>query len=298
MTAVHIGTSGEPDSETVRVEYNRLLVDPRHRVAFARELLHLAGRPPFRSRQTFLDGFSPEELHAFVASEPSMLLERKVSYVTELRKIGDEGQTVLDALRRHTASKIRRTARRLEEAHGPITVQWASTIEEAHEIFDELCALHSTRWASRGLPGAFASERFSRFHRGLIDRLFAQGRILLARVRAGDKTIGCDYGMIEHGRVLSYQWGIAKFDDSRLSPGLLTGASIMQAALDRGLAEYDWLAGDVLYKRELSTSARELIWARHTSGFYIQMLDAAAKTAKVAHRTIRKRPSTPSVKAS
>jgi CelD/BcsL family acetyltransferase involved in cellulose biosynthesis len=79
---------------------------------------------------------------------------------------------------------------------------------------------------------------------------------------------------------------------------LLTGASIMQAALDRGLAEYDWLAGDVLYKRELSTSARELIWARHTSGFYIQMLDAAAKTAKVAHRTIRKRPSTPSVKAS
>jgi CelD/BcsL family acetyltransferase involved in cellulose biosynthesis len=219
-----------------------------------------------------------------------MLIERRVSYVAELRQIAARGQTVLEALRRHTASKIRRTARRLEEAHGPISVQWASTLEEAHDIFEEMCALHNARWASRGLHGAFASERFSRFHRDLIDRLFAGGQILLARVKAGDTTVGCDYGMIEHGRVLSYQWGIATFEDSRLSPGLLTGATIMQAAMERGLVEYDWLAGDVLYKRELSTSSRELLWARHTEGLYIHMLDAAARTARVARHTIRKRP--------
>jgi len=41
---------------------------------------------------------------------------------------------------------------------------------------------------------------------------------------------------------------------------------VMQEALERGLDEYDWLAGDVLYKRQLSTTTRELIWGELPHG--------------------------------
>lgn len=287
--AVHLGTAGEQYDETVRVEYNRILVDPRHRNAFAGQLLRAAGRFGFRCNEVLLDGFSSDELAAFLSVAPDLQLERHVSYVTELRQIAEQGKTVQDALRRHTAAKIRRTIRRLEETHGPLTVEWAETLEEADDIFAELRMMHSARWEADGQPGVFANERFTAFHAELVRRLFPAGKILLARVRAGETTIGCDYGFIEQGRVLAYQWSIAQFDDSRLSPGLVTGAVIMQAALERGLSEYDWLAGDVLYKRELSTGARELIWARQPKGVAIHLIDGASHLRRIARARLNRR---------
>ena len=38
----------------------------------------------------------------------------------------------------------------------------------------------------------------------------------------------------------------------------------MQACLERGLHEYDFLAGEARYKRELSNGERRLVWASAT----------------------------------
>jgi CelD/BcsL family acetyltransferase involved in cellulose biosynthesis len=290
INAVHVGTAGEQFDETVRVEYNRILVDPSHRRPFSRQLLRSAGRFGFYCNEVLLDGFSADELSDFIAVEPDLRLERHICYVTDLRHIAEAGVRVQDALRRHTAAKIRRSIRRLEEDFGPITVEWAETAEEAAAIFAELREMHAARWRAEGQTGVFANERFNAFHSELIRRLMPARRILLARVRAGEKTIGCDYGFIERGRVLSYQWGISRFDDSRLSPGLVTGAVIMQAAMERGLAEYDWLAGDVLYKKELSTTASELIWARQPKGVAIHVLDGAVRVKRMAGERLNHRP--------
>src|SRR5215467_3392459 len=40
IPSVHLGTTGEPEKETTRVEYNRLLVAPEHLHAFATGLIH------------------------------------------------------------------------------------------------------------------------------------------------------------------------------------------------------------------------------------------------------------------
>lgn len=282
VRSIHIGTAGEPNDSTVRVEYNRLLVDPRHRVDFAALLLRSAGRVGFACDELWLDGFAPDELSAFVVAEPALELDRAVCHVADLRPVAASNSHILDHLRRHTASKIRRSMRRIEESLGPISVEWATSMDQAREMFAELCALHQERWQRDGQPGVFHSERFTGFHRDLIDELFGQGRIVLARVHAGSETLGCDYGFIEHGRVLSYQWGIRQFEDSRLSPGLVVGASIMQEAAMRGLVEYDWLAGDVLYKKELSTTTRELVWAHHSRGSRMRALDAAVRIRQFA----------------
>jgi CelD/BcsL family acetyltransferase involved in cellulose biosynthesis len=51
----------------------------------------------------------------------------------------------------------------------------------------------------------------------------------------------------------------------------------MQACLEHGLIEYDFLAGDSRYKRDLSNSSRELVWATaERPAWRWRMMDALA----------------------
>lgn len=280
LRTLHVGTAGEPHADTVRVEYNRLLVGPQHRTAFVAALLGATKRIGRCCDVFVLDGFVPEDAEAFLASDPSFVAVTEPCHYADLAALRNRGETVLDGLRRHTAAKIRRTIRRLEEQYGPVQVEWAASLPQAEAIFAELRQLHQARWEREGQPGVFASQRFTRFHEELIRRLFPQGRVTLARVIAGDLTVGCDYGLVEHGRILGYQWGLATFDDPRLSPGLAVGALVMQAAQERGFSEYDWLAGDALYKRELSTATRTLVTARSIRGPRMRVLDGLTRAKR------------------
>ncbi|MER3438130.1 MAG: hypothetical protein C4346_11385 [Chloroflexota bacterium] len=280
LRTLHIGTAGEPHTDTVRVEHNRLLAEPHHRAAFAAAILREATQIDRRCDLIMLDAFVPEDADLFLAADPSFVAFPEPCHYADLAALRAQGLTVLDGLRRHTAAKIRRTMRRLEDQYGPCRVEWATSLPQAEAIFAELRDLHQARWERQGQPGVFASQRFTGFHEELIRRLHPQGRATLARVVAGDHTVGCDYGLVEHGRILGYQWGLASFEDSRLSPGLVVGALVMQEALERGFTEYDWLAGDVLYKRELSTSSRTLITARAIRGPRMHLLDRLTRAKR------------------
>jgi CelD/BcsL family acetyltransferase involved in cellulose biosynthesis len=86
---------------------------------------------------------------------------------------------------------------------------------------------------------------------------------MLYRVRGAAGTVGCLYGYVEQRRLMIYQSGFAAFPgDNRIKPGLVTHAMCMQSALEAGFDEYDLLAGDQRYKRELAATERQLVWAR------------------------------------
>ena len=274
IRTLHVGTAGEPDSETVRIQYNRLLVDPAFRDEFGAALGALLRSSSGRWDEFRLDGFAPEEIAPLLASDASFVVDRRLCHVTDLSAIRAAGKRVIEGLDSHTAKKIRRSIRQIEEVHGPIAVEWAESIDQALDICAEMVALHEARWRSEGKPGVFASPRVAGFHRDLVGSLVPSGGILLARVRAGDVTLGCDYSFVERNRVLGYQWGVARLDDPRPSPGLVTGVTVMQEAMERGIDEYDWLSGDVFYKRQLSTTTRELVWARRQRGARIRGINA------------------------
>jgi hypothetical protein len=284
IRTLHLGTAGESETETVRVQYNRVLAGRSDRDAFTRGVIDLASASDLQWDEFHLDGFSADEVPALFEPASSFVAHRRVCYVTELAAIRDAGQTVLTALDSHAAKKIRRSIRYVEQAHGPIQVDWAESLEQAREIFDEMVTLHQARWALEGQTGAFASARFAGFHREIVDRLFPLGSVLLSRVRAGDVTLGCDYSFIERNRVLAYQWGLAQLPDKRPSVGLITGVASMQEALRRGIDEYDWLAGDAYYKRQLTTTERELIWACTARGSRIQAIYKLAEAKQLARR--------------
>jgi CelD/BcsL family acetyltransferase involved in cellulose biosynthesis len=144
---------------------------------------------------------------------------------------------------------------------GELTVERATTEDEAQQIFDEMVDRHQRHWQALGQPGSFADSRFSQFHRSILSGLLQRDALLLMRVRTNEQTIGCIYGFIEHNRFLMYQSGLADFDDDKLKPGLVSHALVMQYCLDAGIDEYDYLYGDTRYKQDLTNSSRELIYA-------------------------------------
>jgi CelD/BcsL family acetyltransferase involved in cellulose biosynthesis len=284
IRTLHLGTAGEPDGETVRVQYNRLLAAPEHRVDFAHGIGAIARKSRLSWDELRLDGFDPAEAESFISGNSDFVVERKIDFVTELAEVRAAGKSVLEGLDSHAAKKLRRAVRNIEQAHGPITVEIAASLDGARSIYDEMVALHQARWHAEGLPGVFASQRFAGFHRDLVERLFPAGGIWLTRVRAGDVTLGCDYSLVERNRVLGYQWGTARLPDNRLSPGIVMGLYSMEAALQHGFHEYDWLSGDVFYKRQLSTTAREMIWARSSRGLRINGIHALERAKKSIER--------------
>ena len=253
----HLGTAGEPVHESVYVEYNRVLVHPEHRASFADALMEEL-RQDRDWHELHFDGFAPEDAAPFLVAEPLLEARRVPSPSTSFAQTERASDDVLATLRSSTRRKVRRSL----EALGDVEVEWAETPHEADDVLSELIELHQRRWTAAGEPGAFASPRLVAFHRELVSRLLPSSRVILFRVRAGGRTVGCLYHFVEGRRVLFYQSGFTAHDDRRVTPGFVTFGLCMRACHERGLTEYDFLAGDSRYKRELSNVTRELVWAR------------------------------------
>jgi len=257
LVTLHVGTSGGPQAEEVAVERNGLLCRHSDLADAARALAgRLRGERGFSELR--LDGWRSDHYAAFADAEPSLVATREPSPFCDLAAARRAGADVLATLPKKTGYHVRRSLR----VYGDVSGEWAATPDEAHDIFEELVRLHQARWQAAGQPGAFASPRRLGFARELIDRLLVGGAIQLFRVRSARETIGCLYNLRDGDDMLFWQGGLAPASDNRCKPGYVTHAFCMQACADRDLDVYDLLCGDAPYKRALSTSERELVWAR------------------------------------
>jgi CelD/BcsL family acetyltransferase involved in cellulose biosynthesis len=241
-------------------EYNGLVALPgwHARVAAAlREHLAARGWDEFIARAcATAEGF--EALRVAFHGYPLRVVRRPSFYVdlAALRQAGREHEAALSA---NTRAQLRRT-RKLYAQAGATDVEAAPDLPTAAAWFEEMVALHGQGWSRRGQRGAFATEDVLHFHRRLIAEAFAAGAVLMLRLRAGARTIGVLYNFVHGGRVYAYQSGFAPESDNRLKPGLAAHGAAIRFCLARGLAEYDFLAGDERYKESLSTAAREQTW--------------------------------------
>lgn len=177
------------------------------------------------------------------------------SYFVDLGRVRERGYPAL--LSSGTRSQLRRAQR---EA-GRVEITVARDEPEAIDIFTELAALHAVHWRARNLPGAFADPWVDRFHRRLIARRFRHGEIQLVRVRNSAGTIGCLYNFVWRSRVLQYQSGLASYADPHQKPGYVCHAAAIEHAATCGLDVYDFLGGEMRYKKSLSTGHEMLVWA-------------------------------------
>lgn len=251
---VSVGTAGEPDQDSVCVEYNQFLSFPEDRDAFARELLSSLGE--LRDwDEFFLEGFEEPTAAPFLSAAP-FHAEKRVTRFFDFTRL-KPGDVLLASMERSARRKVEYSLRKL----GELTPEWAADTAQAKEFLAELIDLHQRRWESAGHSGSFASERFKRFHSDLIERLLPQGRVYLFRVLWNGRTLGCLYGFIENGAARFYQSGFASLADNKIAPGYVAHALCMDQCRSRGLREYDFLTGDSYYKQLFSNGQRDLLWA-------------------------------------
>ena len=285
LRTLHLGTAGEPEQQSVCVEYNAVLAEPALRATFLTELLGLLRRQP-RWDEIRLDGFPVDDVEPFLPAGAVRTV--RPSRYFDLADAREKTNDPLEMLRNPTRKNLRKKL----HAYEPITTEWAETVARSHEIFEEMVALHQRRWNAVGEPGAYARPCFVAFNRLLIDRLVGSGRTALIRVAHRDEVIGCVHVLVDGSRVLKYQCGTAAYQDSRQSPGQVADIMTIRACFERGYRAYDFLSGENRTKHNLSTAANELVWARiRRPSLKCAVLDLL----RAVHRRIRGRtePCTP-----
>ncbi len=249
---LHLGTAGEPRGTGVFVEGNGLVAMPEEREEFAALLAETIDADPAWDRLV-LDGVPPDDADLLLRSWPGARVHLDHCPVTDLTG----GDDVLDALSGSRRRRLRSTLR----AFGELELEWAQDAQQASAFLDELIDLHQRDWRERGEPGAFAAPRFTAFHRAAVPRLVPAGNAAIVRVRRGEETVGCLYGLVEGTRLLFYQGGLRRYDDNRLRAGQASHLLFMRACRERGLTAYDFLAPATRYKLELATDTTTLAWA-------------------------------------
>jgi CelD/BcsL family acetyltransferase involved in cellulose biosynthesis len=259
IRTLHFGTAGEPEQDSVCVEYNRLLVEPQNRIVFVNQLMdHIENHE--RWECLVLDGMAEADAQAILSRSPTADVETVPSHFSDLQAFRDSeaaGKEPWRMFGESTKTNLRRAFRDL----GEVTLDWSETAEQALMYYEEMIGYHQARWQAAGKPGVFSSARFTEFHRDLITELVPQRRAVLVRARQGDKVLGILYVLIEANRLLYYQAGLPDHQ-SKLSLGCVTQYLTMLEGSRRGYAAFDFMAGDTLNKRVLSTHQNTLYWAR------------------------------------
>ncbi|MEM9706629.1 MAG: GNAT family N-acetyltransferase [Pseudomonadota bacterium] len=153
-------------------------------------------------------------------------------------------------LGKSTRAQLSRSIR-LFEASEPVQVERATSPSEAQTYFDALAELNDLKQRSTGGVGIARRKALTRFHAHLIAKHYTTGTFDLWRIRAGDQLIGFIYCVLEAKRALFYAGGFKPYADNRLKPGLTAHAAVLCHYANAGYDEYDFLAGDARYKRNL-----------------------------------------------
>jgi CelD/BcsL family acetyltransferase involved in cellulose biosynthesis len=178
-------------------------------------------------------------------------LDRSVSYQADLSR---GFAAYLEDLGQSTRRSVWNLRRRLA-LHGSVSFELVAA-EEIEEGFRDLNRLHSLRWKRAAFTGSGLG-----FHTELARRMAARGELALSRLRVQGEVVSVLYDIRKDSRQYNINMGFNPAFDSRLSLGLLHFGYALEAAAERGVRIYDFLAGAGLksdYKRHLSQSRREL----------------------------------------
>ena len=139
--------------------------------------------------------------------------------------------------------------------------------EEIDSGFSDLNRLHQLRWRQP----AFAGPGLQ-FHTRLASRLASRGELAMSRLRVAGQVVSVLYDLRKGVRQYNISMGFDPGFDSRVSLGLLHLGYAMEAAAERQVATYDFLAGSGQrsdYKSHLSQVRRNLSCVQVLRGYLL-----------------------------
>jgi len=148
-----------------------------------------------------------------------------------------------------------RRARKLKRDHR-VEFLTAGREIEPREAINFVATLCRERWgrASR----AFNSEKFCEFHSRLAELLVPQEQAYIVIMKVDGEAAAAEYDLIYGPKMFGFQGGW-KSSLAHLAIRKIMHGKAFQRAIDQGLTEFDFLAGDVGYKTDWATGQRELL---------------------------------------
>lgn len=274
--------SGRKDLDDLTIEYVGLVARSGHeREAYAALFTAIA------ARQGRWDGLRiSATTHgvpiqaALPGSVRALCMQERPSYYVDLASLRERQTTYMASLSRSTRYELRRTVKAFSSV-GELQVDVASDVTSALAYLAELRRLHALYWQGRGMPGAFGSDYFRRFHEAFVARQLGSGVPEIVRVRAGDQVIGYQYNLVWQNDVHLYASGLNYgLLTRRDRPGFAVLAAMIEHYLREGRRRYDFLAGDAHYKRMLSTHERRMLWLEIGPTGWRQKLDHVLAIAR------------------
>ncbi|BDS07092.1 hypothetical protein NT6N_21320 [Oceaniferula spumae] len=149
---------------------------------------------------------------------------------------------------------VRRKWNKLHKNHGVKLIEAGKDMPVA-EAIEEIIRLHEARWGDDSQ--AFSDDRFAEIHRDLAPRLAKSDRLSMLLLEVDGEIVAGRYDFVFNGILWNYQGGWLP-EHRNLSLGVIMLAYSLQWAIDRGLKEYDYLAGEHDYKSSWADDERIL----------------------------------------
>lgn len=164
------------------------------------------------------------------------------------------GKTWQETTASFPKSHRNRLLRRMDQLTGEVGLTFEHVTDPAsiEDAMDEFIAMHQARWNVLGHQGVFGSAATDRFHRAVAPHLYSRGWLYLAFLKAGDRRVVGDYGLIFRDECATYLGGSSGDSEiMRLSPGIVLLMRIMKECHGQGIRVYDFLRGTERYKYNL-----------------------------------------------
>jgi CelD/BcsL family acetyltransferase involved in cellulose biosynthesis len=142
--------------------------------------------------------------------------------------------------------------------------------------------LHGKRFSQKNEASGFL-ERELPFHRAVLQTAMGVDWARLYILRLDGRAIGTWYGFSLGGVFFSYQSGMDP-EWSHLSVGLVTLGSTIEAAIEQGHREVDFLRGDEDYKFQWTSRSRKNL---NIQLFSRRLRSQAARLGETAHAGAR-----------
>lgn len=176
-----------------------------------------------------------------------------------------------------------------EACPGGWRVERANDDETLRRALHAVGALHTARWRSEGVTGAFSSKRFVEFHNEYACKMLAEGRLELAWLSVAGQPVAGIYCFHANGKVYFYQSGRVMNVPSKVRLGIVMLILTLQEAIRKGAREFDFLGGEAQYKRLFATGSRDLIGFRVARPSARETLLKTLKTFRNTLRALRAR---------
>ena len=258
--SLHLNHSGDDALDQIWPEYNGFVVRSGHEAEVYQTCLS-GLKKALPNWDEFCTGVMRDERVVAINQQANFLVHtlwEAPTYSVDLTRLRLQGQNYLDSLSRSTRYQIRQSRRKLEGL-GHLTFTTDTESEAVLNGFKRIGPFHEQDW---GKQSGYLNPHFTRFHHALILSPEAKGLTRIHTAWLNEKPIASLYNLRFCKRDYFYLGFADRTLDKAIRPGLMLHAWQIQQALDEGHLEYDFMGGDMQYKRQLAECTGQLVSVR------------------------------------